>query len=180
MDKTKVLENLTMMRDLYVAKNLDYGDSFNKSLQQYGYTAAMCRIGDKMNRIERLEGAEDKAQVNESLVDTYKDAATYCMMLVGFIDSQDNSIIKSTLETLSEEETKWPTLSGFEATVRTFDEMAEYIKALEELEPTTPEEAVSYFRLVETLVSQNLATTSLVKRLCIQCATMFILLASRN
>lgn len=35
----------------FLAKNADYGNSFEKSLNDFGYIAGIVRIGDKYNRL---------------------------------------------------------------------------------------------------------------------------------
>lgn len=65
----------------YAAKNHDYGNSFEQSLDKFGLLAAVVRMGDKMNRIESL--AVKKAEVkDESIKDTLLDLANYAIMTV--------------------------------------------------------------------------------------------------
>ena len=73
------------MAKTYAAKNHDYGDSFKKSLDEFGLVAAVVRIGDKMNRIKSL--IINKAEVRgESIQDTLLDMANYCIMTVMWVD----------------------------------------------------------------------------------------------
>ena len=66
---------------LYERKNKDYGDSFGRSVEKYGAISALTRISDKFNRLESLILANEKAEINdESLDDTLKDLAAYCIM----------------------------------------------------------------------------------------------------
>ena len=68
---------------LYERKNKDYGDSFGRSVEKYGFISALTRISDKFNRLESLILKNEHAEVNdESLDDTLKDLAAYCIMTV--------------------------------------------------------------------------------------------------
>ncbi|EPU37762.1 nucleotide modification associated domain-containing protein [Streptococcus agalactiae] len=63
----------------FLAKNADYGNSFEKSLNDFGYIAGVVRISDKYNRLYNI--TQNKQNVSESLSDTLNDMANYCMML---------------------------------------------------------------------------------------------------
>lgn len=67
------------MAKTYAAKNHDYGNSFEQSLDKFGLVAAVVRIGDKMNRIESLMKKEAKVK-DESIKDTLLDMANYAIM----------------------------------------------------------------------------------------------------
>lgn len=69
------------MCDTYRKKNHDYGNSFDKSLDEDGLVAAKVRIGDKFNRFGNLIRTENKVS-DESLEDTLLDMANYCVMTV--------------------------------------------------------------------------------------------------
>lgn len=72
---------VTELADLYARKNEDYGDSFGRSVEKYGLISALTRISDKFNRLESLILAHGNAKVSdESLDDTLKDLAAYCIM----------------------------------------------------------------------------------------------------
>ena len=78
------------MAKTYAAKNHDYGNSFDKSLDKFGLVASVVRIGDKMNRIESL--VQKKAMVqDESIRDTLLDMANYAIMTVMWMDNQTNT-----------------------------------------------------------------------------------------
>ena len=54
---------------------------FGRSVEKYGAISALTRISDKFNRLESLILANEKAEINdESLDDTLKDLAAYCIM----------------------------------------------------------------------------------------------------
>lgn len=77
----------TDMCKTYAAKNHDYGDSFNISLNKYGLLAALVRMGDKMNRLEAL--SKNPAEVKtESIQDTLLDLANYSIMTIMWLKTQ--------------------------------------------------------------------------------------------
>ena len=85
--KTKGIESdtfesvLNEMKELHAKKNKDYGDAFHKSFEEFGVTAGVVRLNDKMERVKSLV-KNGKAEVkDESLMDTLKDMASYAVML---------------------------------------------------------------------------------------------------
>lgn len=85
--KTKGIESDTFesvldeMKDLHAKKNKDYGNAFHKSFEEFGVTAGVVRLNDKMERVKSLV-KNGKAEVkDESLMDTLKDMASYAVML---------------------------------------------------------------------------------------------------
>lgn len=74
------------MLDTYNAKNKDYGNSFDKSLDKFGLVASVVRLGDKMNRIESLYNKTDFQVKNESIKDTLLDLANYSIMTIMWLD----------------------------------------------------------------------------------------------
>lgn len=70
------------MADLYAKKNADYGNSFAKSIDEFGLVAGLVRLSDKWNRVCELVKKDGNHQVtNESLKDTAIDGACYFIML---------------------------------------------------------------------------------------------------
>lgn len=69
------------MIQTYQAKNQDYGNSFEKSLDRFGLVASIIRLSDKMNRIESLSQKKAKVE-SESIEDTLLDLANYAIMTV--------------------------------------------------------------------------------------------------
>lgn len=63
------------MIQTYQAKNQDYGNSFEKTLDRFGLVASIIRLSDKMNRIESLSQKKAKVE-SESIEDTLLDLAT--------------------------------------------------------------------------------------------------------
>lgn len=82
--------NITQnMAKTFAAKNHDYGNSFEESLDEFGLIASVVRIGDKMNRIKSL--VKKEAQVkDESIKDTLLDMANYAIMTVMWMNKNNN------------------------------------------------------------------------------------------
>lgn len=79
------------MAKIYSAKNHDYGNSFEQSLDKFGIIASVVRLGDKMNRIESL--AKKEAQVkDESIKDTLLDLASYSVMTLMWMINKNKCI----------------------------------------------------------------------------------------
>lgn len=69
--------------ELYSRKNHDYGNSFDKGMDNIGIAYGVGRIYDKMNRLVTL--TKEKAQVkDESIDDTLRDLACYSMMMLAY------------------------------------------------------------------------------------------------
>lgn len=77
----------TSMAKTYAAKNHDYGNSFEQSLDKFGLVASIVRMGDKMNRIESLSKKDAKVK-DESIKDTLLDLATYSIMTVMWLNKK--------------------------------------------------------------------------------------------
>lgn len=77
--------------DTYRKKNADYGNAFEKSMDEDGILVAKIRIGDKIRRINSLIKNGGEGQVkDEKLQDTYLDLANYCVMTVLWIRKQQS------------------------------------------------------------------------------------------
>lgn len=86
MQHTLVCAELT---DLYLAKNHDYGDSFNRTFDELGIISAVTRISDKVYRMQTLIQKEQKV-TDETLRDVFIDTANYCIMTVMKMDADKN------------------------------------------------------------------------------------------
>ena len=73
------------MTKTYISKNHDYGNSFEKSLDEFGIVASVVRLGDKMNRIKSLIKKKNLV-TNESIEDTLLDMANYGIMTVMWLN----------------------------------------------------------------------------------------------
>ena len=81
------------LQDTYARKNNDYGDSVGDTYRKYGDLSFLVRITDKFNRIETLSNRTDQMVMDESLEDTIKDLANYCLLWL--VEKENNKSIKS-------------------------------------------------------------------------------------
>lgn len=75
----QIAEEIT---DLYERKDKAYGSSFNQTYEKLGIISAVTRISDKYNRLCNLAVNKDIDNLGESLEDTLKDMAAYCIMTI--------------------------------------------------------------------------------------------------
>ncbi len=68
--------------ELYEKKNKAYGNSFSDTYKKLGIISAVTRISDKYNRLYNLATNPDIDNLGESLEDTLRDMASYCIMTV--------------------------------------------------------------------------------------------------
>lgn len=89
-DDQQTFANLEALHSLYQAKNKDYGDSFSKSVGDFGYIAMLVRISDKLNRIQNLKAkqAGDRLVFDETIEDSYLDALNYLLMSQMALDTK--------------------------------------------------------------------------------------------
>lgn len=87
----KFTEITSNMAKTYAAKNHDYGNSFEQSLDKFGLVASVVRLGDKMNRIESLTKKEAQVK-DESIKDTLLDMANYAIMTVMWMDKKSGEL----------------------------------------------------------------------------------------
>ena len=75
---------LDQMKETYERKNHDYGDSFTKSMDEFGLTASAIRLTDKLSRFKALINKEARVK-DESIEDTLLDMASYAIMTVEYL-----------------------------------------------------------------------------------------------
>ena len=85
---TFVKKTYDELHNLYIKKNMDYGDSFHLTFLEEGFAMSRIRLSDKVNRFSTLSKTKDlKGQVSdESIQDTLLDALNYSVMTVMEID----------------------------------------------------------------------------------------------
>ena len=89
LDRLSMPEISALQLDTYRKKNADYGNAFEKSMDEDGLLVAKIRIGDKIRRINSLIKNNGEGQVkDERLEDTYLDLANYCVMTILWIRKQ--------------------------------------------------------------------------------------------
>lgn len=74
---------------VYLAKNKDYGSSFDKSLDKFGEVAYEVRAYDKINRFKQLIGNENEVK-DESIRDTVLDLWNYSIMFIMWGDCRNS------------------------------------------------------------------------------------------
>ena len=67
---------------LYEMKDRAYNNSFGETYEKLGIISAVTRISDKYNRLCNLAVNQDIDNLGESLEDTLKDMAAYCIMTI--------------------------------------------------------------------------------------------------
>ena len=75
---------LDQIKDTHEKKNHDYGNSFAKSMDEFGMPAAAIRLSDKLNRFKALINSEAKVK-DEAVEDTLLDMASYAIMTVEYL-----------------------------------------------------------------------------------------------
>ena len=78
------------LADLYEKKDKAYGDSFGQTYDKLGIISAVTRISDKYNRLCNLAVNSEIDNLGESLEDTLKDMAAYCIMTVMKLKEKNN------------------------------------------------------------------------------------------
>lgn len=76
----KFLEYTNHLANILNQKNLAYGDSFSKSLDEDGLLVLKIRLGDKFNRVSSLIKKNELKENDESLEDTLLDMAGYSIL----------------------------------------------------------------------------------------------------
>ena len=68
------------LNKVYEEKNRNYGNSFSKTFEEYGPTALLLRLDDKIGRLKSLVRNPEFDPGDESVTDTLKDLANYSIM----------------------------------------------------------------------------------------------------
>lgn len=71
--------------DLVERKNKDYGNSFDKTMDEYGITAYFLRIEDKISRLKSLNKSNTQLVADESQKDTLKDIIGYTLLMLNYL-----------------------------------------------------------------------------------------------
>ena len=84
------------MVKLYEVKNKNYGNSFDKSLDEDGLLVSKIRLGDKFGRFSSLLKANSIGTKEESIEDTLIDLANYAVMTLKWMRNKKQNSIAST------------------------------------------------------------------------------------
>lgn len=79
------------LTELYRAKNAAYGNSFGETYQKLGIISAVTRISDKYNRLCNLATNPNIDNLGESIDDTLRDLAAYCIMTIMERNNEENN-----------------------------------------------------------------------------------------
>lgn len=82
----KIAEEL---ETLYDKKNKAYGNAFSQAYRQLGLVSAVTRINDKNNRLVNLCKNKNIDDLGESIDDTLRDMACYCIMTLMELDNRN-------------------------------------------------------------------------------------------
>lgn len=82
----KITEELTA---LYEKKNKAYGNAFSHTFERLGLISAVTRINDKNNRLVNLAINKEMNDLGESIDDTLRDMACYCIMTLMELDARN-------------------------------------------------------------------------------------------
>lgn len=85
----KVREIAGQIAEMVERKNKDYGNSFDKTLLEYGMTAFFLRIEDKLSRLKSLNKSNSEPLIDESIEDTLKDIIGYTLLMINFLNMRD-------------------------------------------------------------------------------------------
>lgn len=82
----EITEECINLGEMLKQKNKMYGNSFFKTLDEYGQILICVRIEDKLNRLKQiiLKGENDK-QTDERLTDTILDIAGYAILAKAYL-----------------------------------------------------------------------------------------------
>lgn len=80
-NEREINEECNNLKELLQQKNKMYGNSFFKTLNEYGQILICVRIEDKLNRLKQiiLKGEKD-VKTDERLIDTLMDIAGYAIL----------------------------------------------------------------------------------------------------
>ncbi len=105
-DKAEIHSMITdELNETYKKKNSDYGDSF-ANLRKEIPNAILVRIYDKYQRLKTLLSGKQSLVTDESIDDTFKDLANYCIMEVIERKIDESKNASDLIEKLAEERSK--------------------------------------------------------------------------
>ena len=90
MMNNKFLEYTNYLANVLQQKNLAYGDSFSKSLDEDGLLVLKIRLGDKFNRVSSLIKRGELKENDESLEDTLLDMAGYSILGLKYLKEHED------------------------------------------------------------------------------------------
>jgi hypothetical protein len=76
----EITETCDELKEILLKKNHDYGNSFGETFEELGSISGLTRFIDKVNRIKKLTLNNGQEIIDESLLDTWLDAAGYALL----------------------------------------------------------------------------------------------------
>lgn len=76
------------MFETYKRKNKDYGNSFDKTLDEWGLCVSAIRLEDKLNRFKNYVKNGSFSVEDEGVRDTLMDLSCYSIMTVMYMDNK--------------------------------------------------------------------------------------------
>lgn len=73
-------QTLNKLRETYIKKNNDYGDSVHETYVKFGALSFVVRLHDKLNRVCSLLSNKQEV-LDESMEDTLLDLANYAILM---------------------------------------------------------------------------------------------------
>ena len=80
-------DTLVQLHKTLVAKNIDYGNSFDDVVDMMGLPGAVIRVMDKANRLKSLRTIDNN--VNESITDTELDFIGYLLLTLHYYQDKE-------------------------------------------------------------------------------------------
>ena len=102
MEQSLFAQTLEQMLSTHIAKNHDYGNSFDTTCDTFGIVAALVRMWDKLNRLTSLTKSEDRRVEDEKLEDTLLDLANYAVMTYCWLKRKENDTRNTQFNDVSE------------------------------------------------------------------------------
>lgn len=78
---------LKELETLLIKKNRDYNNSFDKTVDEFGYAAIAVRLSDKINRLQNITKNANEVK-DESIEDTLIDIAGYCVLSLIYLKNK--------------------------------------------------------------------------------------------
>ena len=79
---------LFTLEDMLIKKNSDYGSSFDKSINKFGWVYVAIELDKKKNRLHSLLKNKEKPNY-ESIEDTLLDIAGYCVLSLIYLENKE-------------------------------------------------------------------------------------------
>lgn len=81
---------LKQLETLLIKKNKDYNNSFDRTVDEYGYVVIAIRLEDKINRLNNLIKNNNEVK-DESIEDTLLDIAGYSVLSLIYLENKELS-----------------------------------------------------------------------------------------